>query len=1627
MAEQEIFRIEGDASDAIQALEQLASALEKLPAIVQKISKSISSMGTSVDKSLKKIETRIDSLNAKLETNQQKFKETGASITSISRRANTLNTKMETQGKIYSDVHKSVGSVNTASKQLNTSLSNVSKSMEKVGSSAQASTATASTGLKKVNTQAQAVASTLSAKPSTAGGASIGGTSVAGITKFSKSLSTLGTITTGVVAGFKVIGGAVQQAFKGAGSLIQGFGRGLMTIHNTTMTLVNSVRMLAQGITNAGRAMMFFVSLPLIGFMTKATTTAIDFEDALVRTGKTTNLWWGSGLDELKSGLRELAKYTSTTHTELAVMAEQVGQLGVRGVDNILNLVDLFNTMTITTDLSADSVAKSMGKIGNAFGYNLSSAGGVRNLTALATTINRLENETAASADEIVTSMLKWAQMANQMRISAAEAAGLSASMIALGMSEEESGTALKNASLYMAAKIDKLQSALRLQEKYNTVEKTRQQLDRDQVGVFLDLAEAAKEYGSNSEAMTTLIEIGNLRGGRALMAMATNVNFVRENLQRANSEWEHGNSLFEEYEKAMTSTKNQLGVLRNNISDVGITLGETLLPQINKLVSVLIPAVQEFNKWFESLDSKTKLLAVGIALLIIVIGPLLFFFGQIMHAVSLIAWGFGTLIGLVPKLIMGIGSLIMTIAGLGKFALLIPVGIVGGILLLMKFLGKTGADIAKVFTDIASKATQWGNNLARNFGQGFLAGAVKFIATAIATVARMIAGFFESHSPPKEGPLKGINKWGTALMETYLKGFELADFGILKDISGYIEKILTMGKEGMPLAESLGNLAKARVIISQVVDRFNKTGQIAYDLLDKMVKGTGKYGSKLKDLLVTQLQYKKVQQELANIENRRKEIDQEFRDSIKRISQAGDVGYKVSEIRKAKRARDDELRSLKMREEMLERQEEYLKEQVELQKAMLDALLDQEDIFQRIADIIKSLGESQGGGGDLGGVAFPDPDEMSDVRNAIDEAGRTFETFKERIGDAKEAFQGFLDGFSGTDMKSLEEFANIDWTTGTTAENIKELLDSKPLYEFYTQLYNIGQTAGEIKGKIATFASTVSVYWENLKTFFGGVSAFFTELSKPESPHMRNIGLRGEELSGGGASQLDNIQKFVDTVKKVIDIPVDLLKGIFEDILAYLTGFYKGMEGTDFIALSGAIKRFIDVLSVDSGEGSWAEAGGKLVKIISFIIGLTAGSSIRRAIGGFTMLVELITQFIGALKGQPADWTNLSKMWDAFWSLSPSEEQLVGFFSKGEDAGTFLADGFNAGVEENIQPFTPPMGGYDFTGAYSGGTGGVPATFWSDILIGDGGDLEKVGSSALSIVQEGLVSTEKPSVPIAETLFGEPKNAFEEWATSAIDGLFGFLAEPKDGVETSPFITAMFGDAENNASTVGQDIMTGIGTGISTSDAGTTAIKDASQQIIDMAKEKFGIKSPSEVFSAMGVDLMLGLEDGILSKVGSVFASASGAINTAIQGMTASGKGAMRQMGIALGSGFVEGIRTILLAIAGRAPSPFAEYLTQLANGLKISSPSKVAEEIGTYFGEGFVQGVAGVMDANAFAYDAASFYETNNGVMSPTIIIDNPIVSDSADIDLMVEKIKDALAHDVYKATKFGGYTNF
>jgi TP901 family phage tail tape measure protein len=366
------------------------------------------------------------------------------------------------------------------------------------------------------------------------------------------------------------------------------------SVYTGIRSTVDGFRLMAQGIMSAGRALTFFVSIPLALFFRAGATAIIDFDDQLVKVGKTTGLT-GQALENVELALRDIARRAPTAHQELGVMAEQAGQLGISSEKNLPVFVEWMEILATSTNIAGDEVVSTMGKIAASFKWNINES--VDDIIRLSNTMNILENTTAATAGEIADALFRFAPIAEQLKIHAADAAALSAMLISAGVSAESTGTRLGTMYVKLTQNADKFAEMAKNTKMYATEQDVLNAINKDAVQVLFDLIQMMGEESNRAEALAAAFDLVNIRGGRALGNLIGSEKQLRDILKRAREEWGEAASLVMEYNRALESAKSHLQILRNNLTEVGVELGNTLLPALNELIELLIPALRRIYK----------------------------------------------------------------------------------------------------------------------------------------------------------------------------------------------------------------------------------------------------------------------------------------------------------------------------------------------------------------------------------------------------------------------------------------------------------------------------------------------------------------------------------------------------------------------------------------------------------------------------------------------------------------------------------------------------------------------------------------------------------------------------------------------------------------------------------------------------------------------------------------------------------------------------------------------------------------------------------------------------------------------------------------------------------------------
>ncbi len=425
-----------------------------------------------------------------------------------------------------------------------------------------------------------------------------------------------------------------------------------------------------------------------------------------------------------------------------------------------------------------------------------------------------------------------------------------------------------------------------------------------------------------------------------------------------------------------------------------------------------------------------------------------------------------------------------------------------GGIL---DTIGGLVSGFQQTFGAIASEAGAWGVNIVVNLAAGIINAANTILSAAMSVIASILSFWLAPGSPPKvapdapewgaglarewvsgmaraipglmggiagvvEGALHGalsaagdLADLGARTFEDFLRGFEGADFGILRTatsaLRGVLDSLVTYGEMGK--GDVLATLLGSREQIAEAISQMREMGGASDDLLSSISGAFGSASGYVRDYLDAELALIPVQDQLAQANERVKATQEELNrlqkegrnvSLARRETELGWQGRRLeiegmpverNEIKtktgtryeedkgqsEAKRAAQDALRREEEQTRFQWAQEDLardkartaIEDQLEAERGQVDALKEQEGILQRNAQwqeqFLSALQETAkivaemnkpaaggGGGGAVGGAGAV----VSDVQKKIEEVRENQRRAQEAIAWQNQYGGGF-------------------------------------------------------------------------------------------------------------------------------------------------------------------------------------------------------------------------------------------------------------------------------------------------------------------------------------------------------------------------------------------------------------------------------------------------------------------------------------------------------------------------------------------------------------------------------------------------------------------------------------------
>lgn len=397
-------------------------------------------------------------------------------------------------------------------------------------------------------------------------------------------------------------------------------------------------------------------------------------------------------------------------------------------------------------------------------------------------------------------------------------------------------------------------------------------------------------------------------------------------------------------------------------------------------------------------------------------------------------------------------GALYPILVNLGAAMSMMADGFSSGVDLIMSLVGSLFSNMKGMFDDTATNAFDWGINIIMQFAQGIINGATTAINSAANFVNSLLSNWFAPGSPPKVAPQ--IDRWGKDTMGAYLEGFTDADFGILKSLEGPLRDAMSM------LAEKGTNIGPAWAEVSQAISQGLLSGDLT-QAFDDIGAATGKYAEDIILLAKAEWNLKTSTDAVTAAELRLKNAQKDQSDNNAKLNkQLMDynkalrggaskevLAGKLAEINATQAAADASAQEVEAAQTNLDNakeQNQVMKEQLELQKQVLDQILSIAKAQQEASNQTSAGAKGGTGAAGAAGLAIPN------IGEAATDIGTTAqEAINLAIENAKEAIK--------TKLGELWE---------TIKNSIKENLGPS-FEEFKTALSNLNEKNKEIWDKI--------------------------------------------------------------------------------------------------------------------------------------------------------------------------------------------------------------------------------------------------------------------------------------------------------------------------------------------------------------------------------------------------------------------------------------------------------------------------------------------------------------------------------------------------------------------------------
>ena len=395
------------------------------------------------------------------------------------------------------------------------------------------------------------------------------------------------------------------------------------------------LRDVGSAIEGAGQKLMP-VTAAVGGLSAAAVKVASDFDSAMSQMAAVSGAA-GKELDALRDKAREMGSKTKFSASEamnyMAMAGWKTGDM-LDGIEGIMNLSAASGeNLATTSDIVTDALT--------ALGLSAADSGHFVDILAAASSN---ANTNVAMMGETFKYCAPVAGALGFTAEDTAEAIGLMANA---GIKSSQAGTAMRTMLTSLTGEVTFVGDAFgELTVQTTNADGSMRSLRdilTDCRAAFAQMSES--ERAANAEALV---------GKNAMSGFLAVMNAAPGDIEKLNSAINNCDGTAERMAETMQDNlAGQLTILKSQLEELAISIGEILMPSIRQIVGW----IQGLVDWLNGLDEGTKKVIVTVALVAAALGPVLIVVGKVVGAV-------GTILTVVPKIAGAVSGVIGFVSG---------------------------------------------------------------------------------------------------------------------------------------------------------------------------------------------------------------------------------------------------------------------------------------------------------------------------------------------------------------------------------------------------------------------------------------------------------------------------------------------------------------------------------------------------------------------------------------------------------------------------------------------------------------------------------------------------------------------------------------------------------------------------------------------------------------------------------------------------------------------------------------------------------------------------------------------------------------------------------------------------